>query len=104
MFKVIFVKYVFDSEGEDPNARFAVLVREESLPFAPVPGHEIQWPLLKNQRVISSTWNCERQSFTCRVENEYTVNLDPDAFDFDESVADAPDSGWAVEQIFPVKA
>lgn len=56
MFKVAFHKYVFDSDREDSEARFVVLSREEVLPFAPVPGQEIQWPLERAQKILASTW------------------------------------------------
>lgn len=101
MFKVAFTKYVFDADHDDPKARFAVLLREEYLPFPPVPGHEINWPLIRRQKITSSTWNTEHQGFTCRLEDEYTVNLDPDAPDFDEAIELASDEGWTVSSIYP---
>jgi len=101
MFKVAFFKYIFDSQHEDPNARFAVLTREEILPFAPVPGQEIQWPLLRVQKIVSSEWSTEHQGFRCRIEDEYTVTFRIDDLDFDEYLEDAPERGWKVCDTYP---
>lgn len=103
MFKVIFQKYVFDSDHEDSEARFAVLFREEVVPFAPQPGQEIQWPLERSQKIVGSTWSTEHQSFRCRVEDEYTVNFRLDAPDFDEYLEDAPERGWKITSTYPAQ-
>jgi hypothetical protein len=101
MFNVAFQKYVFDAERDDPKARFAVLTREESLPFAPLPGQEIQWPLERSQKILTSVWSTEHQGLRCRVEDECTVNRQIEAPDFDEYLEDAPERGWTVASIFP---
>lgn len=101
MYKVAFVKYVLDSDRDDTKARFAVLQREEELPFPPYPGLEMQWPMIRPQKVVSCTWSTEHGRFTCKVEDEYTVNLDIDAPDFDEAVEQAEDEGWTVPSIYP---
>lgn len=101
MFKVFFHKYVFDADREDPEARFAVLTREESLPFAPSPGHEILWPLEKSQKIIASVWSTEHGGFRCRVQDVFTVSIRLDDPDFDEYLEDAPERGWKIESVYP---
>ena len=101
MFKAAFEKCVFDSDSDDKNARFAVLSRQEVLPFAPLPGQAIQWPLEIVQKIISSAWSTEYECFKCRVEDEYTVNARLDAPDFDEYLTMALDRGWTVAAIYP---
>ena len=101
MYRVTFHKYVFDAERDDPDAQFAVLTREESLPFAPVPGQEIQWPLERSQKILASAWSTEHGGFRCRVEDEYTVSLRIDGPDFDEYLEDAPGRGWTVASVYP---
>ena len=101
MHKTVFIKYVYDAEHADSKARFAVLTREAELPFAPVPGQEIQWPLIRSQKLVQCIWDVERQSFRCQVENDYTVNARVDAPDFDETVEQAPEDGWSVSAVHP---
>lgn len=100
MFRVVFIKHIFDAADANPKARFAVLTREEMLPFAPTPGHEVAWPMDLAQRISSSTWNCDEQKFMCRIDDEFTVNLDVDAFDFNEYIDDAPSRGWRVVNVY----
>ncbi|MBW8832083.1 MAG: hypothetical protein JF606_22240 [Burkholderiales bacterium] len=103
MFNIIFYKYVFDSDHEDLDARFAVLTREESLPFTPQPGQEIQWPLERSQKILSSAWSTEHQGFRCRVEDQYTVNFKIDEPDFDEYLEDASERGWKLASTYPAQ-
>ena len=103
MFNVAFLKYVFDSDRDDPNARFAVLSREEMLPFAPQPGIEIQWSLERPQKVITSTWNAEYSGFRCRIEDDYADNFSIDEPNFDGCLDDAPERGWKVESVYPAQ-
>ena len=103
MYSTVFIKYVFDSDHEDTDARFAVLTREELLPFAPQPGQEVQWPLERSQKILSSTWSTEHKGFRCRVEDECTVNIQLDAPDFDEYLEDAPERGWKIANTYPAK-
>lgn len=103
MFSITFHKYVFEASEEDPDARFAVLIRDERLPFAPVPGHEVKWPLVKTQKITSSVWNTELGCFWCRLEDEYTINHDQDSPHFDEYLEQAPDSGWRIAETSPAR-
>jgi hypothetical protein len=103
MFKVTFVKYIFDSDHDDAKARFAVLSREEVLPFVPQVGIEIMWPLEKTQEIVECAWRTEHDDFRCRVEDFYAVNFSLDAPDFDEYLDDSPERGWAVSSIYPAQ-
>lgn len=103
MFSITFHKYVFEASEEDPDARYAVLIRDERLPFAPVQGHEVKWPLVKTEKITSSVWNTELGSFWCRLEDEYTINCDLDAPDFDEYLELALGSGWRIAETHPAR-
>ncbi len=103
VYKVVFIKHIVDAQREDPDARFAVLTREETLPFAPVPGQEIQWPLLPTQKIISSAWSTEHMGFRCRLEDKYAVSLRLDALDFDDYLEAAPMMGWKICATYPAQ-
>lgn len=100
MFKVTFVKYVFDSDHGDPKARFAVLFREEILPFAPQVGIEIIWPMEKNQRIVECAWVAENKAFRCRVEDFYALNFNIDVPNFDDFLDDSFDTGWSTQSTY----
>lgn len=100
MFKTVFIKQIFNSAGPKPDAQFAVLRRDETLPFAPSPGQEIFWPDGRPLKLAAVTWNIAESSFSCRVEDDYCDPFSIDGIDFDELVEETRQSGWKLVKIF----
>ena len=100
MFKVTFVKTIFDAQEPSSNVRFVALSREEQVPFAPTIGQEFFWATERAQKVLAVTWNFADSSFTCKVEDEFPDELNLDGLDFDELLEDAPSRGWRIVRVF----
>jgi hypothetical protein len=93
MFRVVFVKQVFDSPKD--GSRFAVLQREGQLPFPPSRGQEFFWlGSFGPEEAVSVTWNFEGDYFSCRVKNEVVDEAGFDDLDFDEAIEQAQINGW----------
>lgn len=100
MFNVNFVLSIYDAEEASSEVRFAVLQRHESLPFSPVVGHAISWPLDPNRKLTSVTWNVQASAFTCKVEDDFPDNTSLDGMDFEELIEHAQSAGWQLVRIF----
>ena len=100
MFTVAFIRYIFDADGPNSKARFAVFERELELPFAPTVGQEIRWVGDGPFKVASCTWHFDYSRFWCKLEDEFPDNVSWDAFSFDELVERAKSSGWPLIEIF----
>jgi len=100
MYRTIFVKQIFNAREPGPRAEFAVLRREEALPFAPCPGHEFLWEDGPPQKVRAATWNIGDACFSCMVEDTFVDPFSIDAPEFEELVEEAKKSGWTLVRVF----
>ena len=103
MFKSIFVKQIFNSQEASDDVEFAVLNREEQLPFAPCPGHEFFWGCGKTQKIVTAIWHIEDSYFSCGLEDEFPDEIHIDGCDFNELVSTAQEDGWSLVKIYPAK-
>lgn len=76
MFKVQLVKLVWNGYTRTNSTLFASLARVIELPFAPVPGHGIQFGMERLWRLTTVDWDVENQTFRCAVEDQFMVTVD----------------------------
>ena len=100
MFKVVFVKQIFNAKEPCPSAQFAVFRRDETLPFAPSPGHEFFWGHGQPQKLASVTFNVLDSTFSCRVEDAFADPFSIEGMDFDDLVEEAKQGGWVLVRVF----
>jgi len=98
MFKTIFCKLIWDGENPKSSKYFAILQREEDLPFAPTPGVEIFWGDEMPQALVRVRWEVSKNSFVCHMEDEFPYENEEDIYDydFDWLVTRAVDVGWTL--------
>ena len=99
-FKTLFIKQIFNAEEASADAQFAILQREELLPFAPSLGQEFFWAYEHPQKLVSVIWHFGDSHFSCKVEDEFTDELGIDSFDFDELVENAKVGGWTLVKVY----
>jgi len=96
VFKTFFHKLIWDGETVDLSKHFAILQREESLPFAPTPGMTFFWGTDKPALATEVRWDFAEQRFACKAEDEFAHTIGIDDYDFDWLLKNAQDSGWTL--------
>ena len=106
MFKVIVVKYVWDSDEIETSKKHALFHREISLPFPPFIGLELIdeddnffW---QSGSILKVTWwNNHKggQRFVCSVKDDFPYWRDGCDFSFDWFVKERLESGWTLIKI-----
>ena len=95
MFKVIFCKSIWDGDTPESSTTFALLRREETLPFAPGPGMEISWQGVP-QAIVAVRWEPAESRFVCNMKDDCRHYIDVDTYDFEWLLRFAIDNGWSV--------
>jgi hypothetical protein len=93
MFKVIFVKTVWDGDAPETSSTMVLLSREATLPVAPVPGIEYFWGLTKPEAPKTIRWDFLKEAFVCVMPDEFPGD-GIDDFDFDGLVKYLLDGEW----------
>lgn len=70
MYKVILIKFVWDSDSQESSTEWAMLSRIVELPFVPFPGLGVQLPMQRVWRLQSADWDVEEQLFRCRADDQ----------------------------------
>lgn len=99
MFKVTFVRTIFETTSSNSDSRFAPMHREALIPFAPTAGQAFLWGLEPAQKAVSVTWNFTDSSFTCKLEDVFEDSVGIDSFDFQELLEDSQANGWTIAGI-----
>lgn len=100
MFKVTFIKLIYDAQTVDPEARFAAMSRALAMPFAPAMGLRIFWGLELPQCITEVTWNVGESSFSCKVPDEFPDRLSVDGMNFDELLDNSKANGWTLVKVY----
>lgn len=95
MFKAIFCKSIWDGDSPESSTMFALLQREEKLPFSPTPGVEISWGGVP-QALIKVRWEVAESHFVCNMKDECRHAIGADDYDFDWLLKPAIDNGWSL--------
>lgn len=94
MFMVKIQKSIWNGASPSEATALAILLREITLPFPPSQGLEV---LMENGKALSLRsvrWDVSEKNFFCTMPDDFTDEIDIDAYDFDELITDAQEEGW----------
>jgi hypothetical protein len=95
MYRVRFVKNVWDGESEESSKEFTIFKKDIELNFPPVPGVKFHFGWRAAECPVDITWLCDEQEFRCNMPEEFEHWKFDSHMNYEYNKQSLIDEGWS---------
>ena len=94
MYKVKFIKNVWDGKSQNSSSKFSIFKKELELNFVPVPGMKFNFGRRSSESPIDISWISEEQEFHCNMPDEFEHWKFDSHMNYKYNCQSLVDEGW----------